>query len=451
MSNINFLFDSFLPSGLPNHNIVPLNRHYDDLKKIPVHAGADLNSWNPIHETLTMHNSITSNYHAQFIDIKDCPENDDTNKNIYLIQLTAQDYQTMWPFYYMSRELIDLVNNDKCKVVVSIIHAWPMLSHSLSVFITLLYTAIMHSSINNLDNIVLLIDAGAVNTKILQDAIDNEFSSTDSKQNLSYISDELRNRSLRGLPKFAYATIWEQEYIKKFSLDKTDYITKYINKPDKNHSYLYLNSSLRPHRYVMYKAAEYLDIKKDSLHSFRNFDTFDNHKAMIEHNYPINCEDVEKFHNYIIENPNAEPVFLEYDAKFNATVQVNFFDALIQVEETNLINTWFSLVTETGTLSEKTFKLIYYGHPFIIVGCDHILKDLHKLGYKTFDFIFDESYDDMPMGYEKILFIGNQIKQYCGEEGRKKIAEKLPEIEAVLRHNRKLFITKDHNEFWAKL
>jgi hypothetical protein len=242
MSNINFLFDSFLPSGLPNHNIVPLNRHYDDLKKIPVHAGADLNSWNPIHETLTMHNSITSNYHAQFIDIKDCPENDDTNKNIYLIQLTAQDYQTMWPFYYMSRELIDLVNNDKCKVVVSIIHAWPMLSHSLSVFITLLYTAIMHSSINNLDNIVLLIDAGAVNTKILQDAIDNEFSSTDSKQNLSYISDELRNRSLRGLPKFAYATIWEQEYIKKFSLDKTDYITKYINKPDKNHSYLYLNS-----------------------------------------------------------------------------------------------------------------------------------------------------------------------------------------------------------------
>jgi hypothetical protein len=90
---------------------------------------------------------------------------------------------------------------------------------------------------------------------------------------------------------------------------------------------------------------------------------------------------------YDPENPNAEPVFLEYDAKFNDTVKVNLFDALIQVEETNLINTWFSLVTETGTLSEKTFKLIYYGHPFIIVGCDHILKDLHNLGYKTFDFI----------------------------------------------------------------
>lgn len=449
MTTINFLFDSFLPSGLPNHNIVPLNRQYNDPKKIPVHAGIDLFSWNPIHETLMMNNSINSEHEIKFINIKDCPNNDDTN--IYLIQLTAQDFQTMWPFYYMSKELINLANSDRCKIVISLIHAWPMLPYGLDMFIKLLYTAVMHSSINYLDNIVLILDGGTDSVKTIQNDIINEFSSDESKQNLIYIDDDLKNRTLRGVPKVVGATIWEKEFIKKFNVDQTDYITQYVNNTDKSHSYLYLNSYLRPHRYVMYKATEYLDIKKDSLHSFRNFDTFDNHKTIIEKNYPHNNEDTEKFHNYIMSNPNAEPVFLENDTKFNQTVNVNFFDSLIKLEETNLINTWFSLVTETGALSEKTFKLIYYGHPFIIVGCDHILKDLHQLGYKTFDCIFDESYDDMPMSYEKILFIGNQVKQYCGEEGRKKIAEKLPEIEAVLRHNRELFKTKDHNEFWIKL
>ena len=95
--------------------------------------------------------------------------------------------------------------------------------------------------------------------------------------------------------------------------------------------------------------------------------------------------------------------------------------------------------------------MIYYGHPFILVGSKGLIKELKLLGYKTFDCIFDESYDDMLPGPEKMLFIANQVKQYCGEEGRRKISEKLPEIEAILRYNRELFMYKDHNEFWTKL
>ena len=58
------------------------------------------------------------------------------------------------------------------------------------------------------------------------------------------------------------------------------------------------------------------------------------------------------------------------------------------------------LVTETVAtrrrlhLTEKTFKPIAMGMPFIIVGTRGSLKYLREYGFKTFEGIWDESYDD---------------------------------------------------------
>lgn len=58
------------------------------------------------------------------------------------------------------------------------------------------------------------------------------------------------------------------------------------------------------------------------------------------------------------------------------------------------------LVTETVAtghrlhLTEKTFKPIALGMPFIIVGTKGSLKYLREYGFKTFEGIWDESYDD---------------------------------------------------------
>lgn len=46
-------------------------------------------------------------------------------------------------------------------------------------------------------------------------------------------------------------------------------------------------------------------------------------------------------------------------------------------------------------LTEKTFKAIKHGHPFVIVGCAGSLAALRKLGYRTFDHAIDNSYDDV--------------------------------------------------------
>jgi len=58
------------------------------------------------------------------------------------------------------------------------------------------------------------------------------------------------------------------------------------------------------------------------------------------------------------------------------------------------------LITETVAtgrrhhLTEKTFKPIALGMPFIIVGAKGSLKYLRSYGFRTFDGIWDESYDD---------------------------------------------------------
>jgi hypothetical protein len=57
------------------------------------------------------------------------------------------------------------------------------------------------------------------------------------------------------------------------------------------------------------------------------------------------------------------------------------------------------LVTETVAtgrrhhLTEKTFKPIAMGMPFVIVGTQGSLKYLRSYGFRTFEHIWDESYD----------------------------------------------------------
>ena len=81
-------------------------------------------------------------------------------------------------------------------------------------------------------------------------------------------------------------------------------------------------------------------------------------------------------------------------------------------------SSYFSVVSETyffnsnpTFITEKTYKPIAYKHPFIIVGTHNILKHLHSKGYKTFDGIIDESYDNIVDETERLLAIVKEIKR----------------------------------------
>jgi hypothetical protein len=103
--------------------------------------------------------------------------------------------------------------------------------------------------------------------------------------------------------------------------------------------------------------------------------------------------------------------------------------------------TFVSVVTETladdGTLffSEKIWKPIMVGHPFLVYGNAGSLKYLKSIGYRTFDRWFDESYDDEPNRDKRSKLIVNEL-----------IKLKSKSIDELIRIRQEMQEVIDHNK-----
>jgi hypothetical protein len=97
------------------------------------------------------------------------------------------------------------------------------------------------------------------------------------------------------------------------------------------------------------------------------------------------------------------------------------------------------LVTETVAtgrrhhLTEKTFKPIALGMPFVIVGTKGSLKYLRSYGFRTFESIWDESYDDAEddVRIERIASLLRSLDE-LSPEGKQDLFEQCHE---VIEHN----------------
>jgi hypothetical protein len=122
----------------------------------------------------------------------------------------------------------------------------------------------------------------------------------------------------------------------------------------------------------------------------------------------------------------------------NETYDPNYY--VTRFNDKVCLDTFFSVISEaqyedtqrTIFLSEKIFKVMMCSHPFMVLGNKHSLKELKKLGYKTFDKWIDESYDEMDdcARFEKII---DNLKKIVS------IKDKISwfkEMEDVIKHNR---------------
>mgnify|MGYP007000401821 len=75
----------------------------------------------------------------------------------------------------------------------------------------------------------------------------------------------------------------------------------------------------------------------------------------------------------------------------------------------------FNLVSETSDtetfFTEKIWKPIVAGQPFIVHGAKHYLKNLRDMGFMTFGDHLDETYDNENSNQERI----SQIVKQCNE------------------------------------
>jgi hypothetical protein len=449
MTIINFVFDK-IDNGIPIDNIIPDKIQYKETRS---NFAPWISEEYQIQDIIKYNNEIESDYDINFITTTDLINKNYTgNKNFYIVRIPNELFFSMWPILYVPAEIVTEINNGNVTLIIADFFGCPTIVPNL---ITEELTArnlkehLFLNKIYNMDCVKLWV--GYEKSENWSNAVNKEFSS-------KYLPTQWHldgEPTFDSVPQVLGVNIYEKSIIPKLTKIKINPIDEYVTHKNKSHTFLYMNRSPRFHRYITFKIIEQLGLLKHAMYSSMAYNMNDTNIGLGDYNEYIKGLDELKTSNnpklnmlyeYITHNPDTPDQELPNDTDFRKADLSIKTDISLE----NLKNTYFSVITETGSLSEKTFKMLFYGHPFILVGDCYSLAFLKQLGYKTFDCIFDESYDQIT-SIEKYICIAEQIQYFCTDEGKQKFIDKMPEIEEVLRYNRNLFLTKDHYEFWAKL
>lgn len=193
---------------------------------------------------------------------------------------------------------------------------------------------------------------------------------------------------------------------------------------NKDKLFLNLNGRPRSHRVALYYYLKVNNLFDNSLISF-NPDSLRIPPACWEPYMPT----PEEFD----ESIKFKKVILDKDIKKYAGYQnKEWYDRTV-----------FSLVTETFDFNynlfptEKIYKPLMLGHPFVVFGNPGLLDYLRKQGYQTFSEMFDESYDSIDCNLTRL----QKIIDICKSTPIKNWSEETVE---KVNYNRSLFY-KQHN------
>ena len=161
-----------------------------------------------------------------------------------------------------------------------------------------------------------------------------------------------------------------------------------------------------------------------------NFDASDSSKWQWESKGIENFEESSKSINYTVDHVN-------YYGQSMSISQILPIDIYNQ--------TAYSLVCETNDgnghvfFTEKTVKPILARRMFITLGNRFHLLGLHRLGFKTFNGIIDESYDSILDPTDRHLEALEQFKWLCEQDQR----DILPRIREIVDYNYDLLYSND--------
>lgn len=204
-----------------------------------------------------------------------------------------------------------------------------------------------------------------------------------------------------------------------------DHIKYKTEQLDNIKTYACLNKRLRTHRIWFYTYLYYNNLLDKGLVSMN----------------PYKVDDMVWWENKTMEGERfVEPLKIlplnVYD-KSNKELDDSFYINRFNPEV--CLDTWVNVVSEASYgdmdgnvfLSEKIFKPIVCNHPFIILGSKGSLKQLKKLGYKTFEGWIDESYDELDT-WERFDAIIEAIKKIDAIENK---LEWFKSMGPIIKHN----------------
>jgi hypothetical protein len=96
-------------------------------------------------------------------------------------------------------------------------------------------------------------------------------------------------------------------------------------------------------------------------------------------------------------------------------------------------------------LTEKSLRPIACGQPFILAATHNSLEYLRSYGFRTFENVWDESYDTEPNPVQRLEMIVNLMKEISSWSDKVK-KEKMLQAQLIAEHNRQHFFSKQFSD-----
>lgn len=160
-----------------------------------------------------------------------------------------------------------------------------------------------------------------------------------------------------------------------------------------------------------------------------------------EENNPIEIEYFpglqEDIHKFLQTQFTADDMNSDQHNDHTLIVPAHYDDSYINV----IIETHMDTDQSGGVfLTEKTFKPIKHCQPFIVFGAPHTLKKLRELGYRTFDNVIDNSYDNIVNTTDRWWCATNALRKLI-EQGNEGLRQTYCQCRNDLVHNQQLFLS----------
>jgi len=243
----------------------------------------------------------------------------------------------------------------------------------------------------------------------------------------------VKNDSSRiGLHKLKYENFTLNTFFfPHFFLSTYNHLNQYIDKenkkniiePDKN--FLCLNRRVFFHKYQM-------------IEELFNRGLLDETRLTWVDNYtPLKMIDLDLAYKLKINGLEFKSIQLEGDVMYGS--RLSYHDEfLFTINPDWYYKSKVDIITETMLyedaihITEKTYKSIYLGLPFVISATKGHLKNLRDMGFQTFNSVINEDYDNMT-GKNKVKHVVDAAIELC------KIYN-TPEVLEICQFNRELYL-----------
>lgn len=200
-----------------------------------------------------------------------------------------------------------------------------------------------------------------------------------------------------------------------------------FRKPNKPYKFLFFNGRARPHRKYLMERFRSSGLLDQSLWTCLEGKGFNSRVlSLVEDGVNLMLEDrpiqylPEHYEVHTFRDKLTAPI--PENTQF---VKFHLFDNVwgeIYLRPEPYIDTYFSLVTETiydyphSFRTEKIWKPIAMGHPWICVSNAGFYRDMRNMGFLTFDSVIDESFDSIDNNQDRAERIVEVVEDLCRQD-----------------------------------